>query len=159
MERRKRASRSERPGSSEAFWTTTRGHRSIYRPPPSIRPDVFPFAYTSAFDLRSRSAIPVIVGLITRKTFSESSGGPCGVAIRRYTTNTFTLYTHSYLPIQPPSTVITSPLTYPLPLLARNTTAPLKSSGLPHRPAGILSNILFALASSAISAVFISVAI
>jgi hypothetical protein len=65
----------------------------------------------------------------------------------------------NHRPIHPPSTVTISPLTYALPALANHTTTPLKSSGAPHLPAGILSRILFALASSFISAVFISVAI
>lgn len=63
-----------------------------------------------------------------------------------------------YLPIHPPSTVTSSPLTYALAALARNTTTPLKSSGLPHRPAGILLRMLSARFSSLISASFISVA-
>lgn len=53
--------------------------------------------------------------------------------------------------------VSTSPLTYALALLAKNTTAPLKSSGFPHLPAGILSKICLALVSFAIKASFISV--
>jgi hypothetical protein len=64
-----------------------------------------------------------------------------------------------YRPIQPPSTVSISPLTYMLALLARYTTLPLKSSGDPQRPAGIRSRILFARLGSLIKAVFISVAI
>jgi len=67
-------------------------------------------------------------------------------------------YSGTYLPIHPPSTVRISPLTYPLALLAKNTTLPLKSSGFPHRPAGILDKMLSALFSSLINAVFISVA-
>lgn len=63
-----------------------------------------------------------------------------------------------YLPIHPPSTTRTCPDTYALDWLAKNTTLPLKSSGTPHLPAGILSLILFNLASSASKAVFISVA-
>jgi hypothetical protein len=64
----------------------------------------------------------------------------------------------SYRPIHPPSTVTTSPLTYALAGLANQTTAPLKSSGLPHLPAGIRANMLFARSSSLIKAAFISVA-
>jgi hypothetical protein len=63
-----------------------------------------------------------------------------------------------YRPIHPPSTVTISPLTYALAGLANQTTTPLKSSGVPHLPAGILSKMLFALFSSFISTVFISVA-
>lgn len=62
-----------------------------------------------------------------------------------------------YLPIHPPSITRSSPLTYPLALLARYTAAPLRSSGLPHRPAGIRDKMLLCLSSSAISGVFISV--
>lgn len=57
----------------------------------------------------------------------------------------------------PPSTVRTSPLTYRLARLARYTIEPLKSSGRPHRPAGIRSRMLFALCSSLMRASFISV--
>lgn len=74
----------------------------------------------------------------------------------------FTWQTHLgfYLPIHPPSTTKHSPLTYPLAFSdAKNTTGPLKSSGLPHLPAGIRSIICFALVSSLINALFISVAI
>ena len=63
-----------------------------------------------------------------------------------------------YLPIHPPSTTSTCPETYALDLLAKYTTLPLKSSGTPHRPAGILSLMLFSRFSSASKAVFISVA-
>jgi hypothetical protein len=64
-----------------------------------------------------------------------------------------------HLPIHPPSTTRTCPDTYALDLLAKNTTLPLKSSGTPHLPAGILSLILLNLASSFSNAVFISVSI
>lgn len=64
-----------------------------------------------------------------------------------------------YRPIHPPSTTRTCPLTYALLLLAKNTTLPLKSSGTPHRPAGILSLILFNLSGLCNKAVFISVSI
>lgn len=64
-----------------------------------------------------------------------------------------------YLPIHPPSTVSTSPLTYALAALPKKTTAPLKSSGAPHLPAGIRLRILSALFSSLINASFMSVAI
>ena len=56
------------------------------------------------------------------------------------------LFMPIYLPIQPPSTVRISPLMYPLARLARNTTLPLKSSGVPHLAAGILARMLSALA-------------
>jgi hypothetical protein len=62
-----------------------------------------------------------------------------------------------YRPIQPPSTTIVSPLTYPLARDARNTTAPSKSSGLPHFPAGIRSRICRDLVGLARRAVFMSV--
>ena len=42
--------------------------------------------------------------------------------------------------------------------LARNKTGPLKSSGVPHLPAGILPKMLCARSASSINAVFISVA-
>ena len=59
-----------------------------------------------------------------------------------------------HLPIQPPSTTCTSPVTKLLALLARYTAGPLKSSGEPHRPAGIRSNMLLALFGSLINAVY-----
>lgn len=65
----------------------------------------------------------------------------------------------NYLPIHPPSTTNTCPLTYALAFPAKNTTLPLKSSGTPHLPAGILSLMLFNLSSFANRAVFISVSI
>jgi hypothetical protein len=68
-------------------------------------------------------------------------------------------YQFIYRPIHPPSTVSTSPLTYALAALPKKTTAPLKSSGAPHLPAGIRLNMLSALFSSLINASFISVAI
>lgn len=64
----------------------------------------------------------------------------------------------SYRPIHPPSTTNVSPLTYELALEAKNTTAPSKSSGLPHLPAGILSMICLERVGFAMSAEFISVA-
>ena len=64
-----------------------------------------------------------------------------------------------YLPIQPPSTTNTCPLTYALALAAKYTVVPPKSSGFPHLPAGILSLILLNLFASANKAVFISVSI
>jgi hypothetical protein len=57
-----------------------------------------------------------------------------------------------YRPIHPPSTVTISPLTYALAPLLNHTTTPLKSSGEPHRPAGILLSMLSARFSSAINA-------
>lgn len=62
-----------------------------------------------------------------------------------------------YLPIHPPSTVTISPLTYNDARLASHTTAPLKSSGSPHRPAGIRTMICSDLTGSFISASFMSV--
>jgi hypothetical protein len=61
-------------------------------------------------------------------------------------------------PIHPPSTTIVSPLTYELALDAKKTTAPSKSSGLPHRPAGIRSIICRDRVGFAIRASFMSVA-
>lgn len=49
------------------------------------------------------------------------------------------------------------PLTYAPARLARYTVDPLKSSGVPHRPAGILALILASLSGSLTIAVFISV--
>lgn len=62
-----------------------------------------------------------------------------------------------YRPIQPPSTVTISPDTYPLARLARKTTGPLKSSGFPHRPAGIRAIIPALRLASLIKATFMSV--
>lgn len=62
-------------------------------------------------------------------------------------------------PIHPPSTTIVSPLTYELALEAKKTTAPSKSSGLPHLPAGIRSMICRDRVGLAMRASFISVAI
>jgi len=62
-----------------------------------------------------------------------------------------------HLPIQPPSTTSVCPLTYPLALLARYTAVPLKSSGLPHRAAGMRALMLARRSGSLSSAVFISV--
>ena len=80
------------------------------------------------------------------------------IAIRPYNSIS-PLYHHIvvYLPIHPPSTVNTSPETYRLALLARYTIEPLKSSGLPHRPAGIRARILAANFSSLVSSSVISV--
>lgn len=63
-----------------------------------------------------------------------------------------------YRPIHPPSTVTTSPVTYALARLAKKSVTPLKSSGVPQRPIGILAKILPALSGSFSNASFISVA-
>jgi hypothetical protein len=81
----------------------------------------------------------------------------CHVRMCRQASPRMLSCSHSYRPIHPPSTVKTSPLTYALAALAKNTTAPLKSSGAPHRPAGILSRICLARVSFAIKASFMSV--
>lgn len=69
----------------------------------------------------------------------------------------FSIYP-TYLPIQPPSTTKVCPLTYAPALLAKNKVGPLKSSGTPHRPAGILSEMLRSLSGLLSRASFMSVA-